>query len=164
MNLLPIDICIPNEDAETYTSGNRLWNFASECRTIGALHLESIITNIDVGALRKVATKSLRRLWLRIGVKVDIDINVVVSWRPDGRKLIEDTEFCSTELTLESVNLSDQRLVDEFRAPIQQRESSNSNIANDTLPSYLQTLKAVGGMKTHSKNLSSTSIPFHSGK
>ncbi|EDO00501.1 predicted protein [Sclerotinia sclerotiorum 1980 UF-70] len=163
LNLLPIDICIPNKDAETYTSENRLWNFASECRTIGALHLESTITNIDIGALRKVATKRLRRLWLRLSIEVDIDINVVVSWRPDGRKLKEDTEFCSTKLILESVKLSGQRLVDEFRAPIQQRESSNSNITNDTLPNYLQTLKAVGGMKTHSKNLFPTSIPPHLG-
>ncbi|KAF7865658.1 hypothetical protein EAF04_005824 [Stromatinia cepivora] len=61
LNLLLIDIYIPNKEAETYTSGNCLWNFASECRTIGALHLESIITNIEVGAFRKVATKSLRR-------------------------------------------------------------------------------------------------------
>ncbi|CAD6442469.1 3b1c5d94-71da-4aaa-ad5b-e1f54b981972 [Sclerotinia trifoliorum] len=161
LNLLPIDICIPNRDAETYTSKTGLWNFASECRTIGALHLKSTITNIDIGALRKVATKGLRRLWLRLSIEVDIDINVVVSWRPDGRKLKEDTEFCSTKLTLESVNLSGQRLVNEFRAPIQQRESPNSNITNDTLPSYLQMLKAVGGMKTHSNNLFSTSIPPH---
>ncbi|EDN93483.1 predicted protein [Sclerotinia sclerotiorum 1980 UF-70] len=161
LNLLPIDICIPNKDAETYTSKICLWNFASECRTIGALHLESTITNIDIGTLRKVATKRLRRLWLRLSIEVDIDINVVVSWRPDGCKLKEDTKFCSSKLTLESVNLSGQRLVDEFRAPIQQRESSDSNITNDTLPNYLQTLKAIDEMKIHSKNLFSTSIPPH---
>ncbi|RAL58450.1 hypothetical protein DID88_005154 [Monilinia fructigena] len=62
LKLLPIDICIPNEDAKTYTSENRLWNFTSEYKTIDIIDVALAIGNIDINILRKIAIKNLHRL------------------------------------------------------------------------------------------------------
>ncbi|KAJ8070705.1 hypothetical protein OCU04_001076 [Sclerotinia nivalis] len=118
LNLLLINICIPNTNAKTYISETGPWNFASEYRTIGAIDLELILAKIKIGALRKVAKKSLRRLWLRFGIEVGIDINTTVSWISNGYQIKADGDFNSTRLASKNLELPSQLLANEFRDPI----------------------------------------------
>jgi hypothetical protein len=109
---------------------------------VGTIDLEPILENTNIAALRKGPVIGKRRLWLRFGVKVDMDITVVVSWRPNGRKVSNKTDICSATLILDSLDLPNEPLLNDFRAPIQQRETSDSSISNDTLLAYLKKLEA----------------------
>lgn len=145
-------ICVPNKGSEQHSSTTRVWNFASECRAVGSISLDSTLVSINIAALRRGPVKGKRRCWLRLGVEVGLDITFTVSWRPNGHKVQDDIDLCCSKLTLESLNLPNDGLVNEFRAPVQKRESSNSNISNDTLPGHLEQLRAAAEDKNRSQN------------
>ena len=158
----PIIFCIPNEGSQEYISGRCVWNFASECRLVGMLDIMPTLAGIDVAALRRSPVKGKRRCWLRLGVQVGMDITIRVAWRPDGRKAKDDKGLCSSTLTLNNLELPNEGLVNEFRTPIQQRESCDSSISTDTLPDHRERLRAVGGIRDLSQQTILTPAPSSS--
>jgi hypothetical protein len=153
----PIVICIPNQDSQRYQSADRVWNFASECRPVGTVNLVPTLASINIAKLCKSSVKGKRRCWLRLGVEVGLDIAFTVYWRGDGRKVNDDASFHTSKLVLE---LPFDGFVNEFRAPIEKRNSSDSNISNDILPAHLETLSA----HDHSPQASIPVAPSSPGK
>jgi hypothetical protein len=138
----PIILCVPDDGSEAYISGPDTWNFASECQTVGAIEISPTLEGIKVAKLRtqKVGGgKVKRRLWLRLSIAVGVDIAVTLSWRYDGCRVKGDRGTSFAKLCLK-LDLPGGGLVNEFRAPIRPRESSGSNIPQDTLEHHLQTL------------------------
>jgi hypothetical protein len=145
-DVLPITFCVPNEGSQEYTSGTCIWNFASDCRLVGVLDLVPTMATLNVAALRRL--KGKRRCWLRVGVEVGVDIAIIVSWGPDGRRVKDDVGLCSARLTLKNLGLPTGALVNEFRTPVQQRQSSDSSISDDSLPDHLEGVRVSGGKPT----------------
>ncbi|PVH70475.1 hypothetical protein DL98DRAFT_554018 [Cadophora sp. DSE1049] len=158
----PIAFCIPNQGSQEYTSGPCAWNFASECRLVGMLDIMPTLAGINVAALRRGPVKGKRRCWLRLGVEVGMDITIKVSWRSDGRKPQDEKGLCSSTLTLNNLELPNESLVNEFRTPIQQRESCNSSISTDTLPGHLERLRTAAGTRDLSQQTILTPAPSSS--
>lgn len=158
----PIVFCIPNEGSQEYTSGPCVWNFASECRLVGMLDIVPTLAGIDVAALRRGPVKGKRRCWLRLGAQVGMDITIKVAWRSDGRKPKTEIGLCSSTLTLNNLELPNESLVNEFRTPIQQRESYNSSISTDTLPGHLERLRTAAGTRDLSQQTILTPAPSSS--
>ena len=142
MDVEPIILCIPNKGSEEYISGTSLWNFASECRSVGAIDITPTLQSIDVSSIKRNGT-GFRQCWLRLSIAVSVDIAITVSWRRDGSRVKKgEADLSSAKLTID-LDMSQGALVNEFRTPIQQRESSGSNISHDTLPQHLQALGAL---------------------
>jgi len=161
-DLRPIAFCIPNQGSQEYTSGRCVWNFASECRLVGMLDIMPTLAGVDVAALRRGPVKGKRRCWLRLGVEVGMDITIKVSWRSDGRKPQDEKGLCSSTLTLNNLELPNESLWNEFRTPIQQRESCNSSISTDTLPGHLERLRTAAGTRDLSQQTILTPAPSSS--
>nr|AJX18184.1 hypothetical protein [Clarireedia homoeocarpa] len=142
-DILPIDLCIPNTDAVTYDSGMRKWNFASHCTTVATVDLQPIVADIMIGNLKKAAGKR-RRFWLHLGFEVGIEVIVEVFWCSDGLRCSAETSDHSKKC---HVGIPDRPLLQEFRAPVQKRQSSDGTINNDTLGSYLDEVQRGNEMK-----------------
>lgn len=99
-NVRPIAICVPNKDSTQHTFVTRVWNFASECKSVGAVDLRPTLANINIAALKIAPAKGKRRCWLRLGVEVGLDITFIVSWRSDGRKVNDISSVCISKLVI----------------------------------------------------------------
>ncbi|PQE03466.1 hypothetical protein CJF30_00010863 [Rutstroemia sp. NJR-2017a BBW] len=139
LDLYPIDIRTPNASVPTYQSGIRKWNFASQCTTVATLDLQPILKGINIEKLEESA-EGKRRLWVQLGFEVGMEIIVEVFWRHDGHK-------CTAEMSEFSANckvkIPDTPLLNEFRSPIQQRQTSASIIKSDTLDDHLENLRSI---------------------
>ena len=115
--------------------------------------------------LRKVPRTAKRRCWVRLGVRIGVDLTVTVSWKRNGQKLKDDgQDSFSAMLLLNNPDVPNQEFVNEFRAPIEQRHGSDSTISHDTLPGHLERLKAVSVIQDLSREIISTAAPSYSSK
>jgi hypothetical protein len=157
--------CVPNKGSQTHISGIRVWNFASECRPVGSIDLVPTLANLNVADLRRIPKTGKRRCWLRLGVKVGIDVTITVSWKCNGQMFDDGGQgSCSATLILSNLDLPDQTLVNEFRAPIEQQQNSDPTISEDTLPNHLKKLRAAGGIQEPSQEVLLTDGPSYSSK
>ena len=163
----PIIFCVPSENSRTYTSGTRVWNFASECRPVGVIDLVPTLADINVADLKVILRKGKRRCWLRLGVNIGVDVTVTVSWKYNGQRFKdkddEEGSF-SAMLALKNLDLPDKTLVNEFRAPIEQQHSSDHTILDDTLPPYLEKLRATSRSQELAQEICEKSASFLSSK
>jgi hypothetical protein len=117
-----------------------------------------LLRDIKVAELKAYKAKGgkiRRQLWLRLSIAVGVDIAITMSWRHDGRRIKADADVNSAELALKLDLPGGSRFTDEFRAPIQPRESSGANISHDTLPHHLQMLSST----SHASQESSSTPP-----
>ncbi|PQE16265.1 hypothetical protein CJF31_00011290 [Rutstroemia sp. NJR-2017a BVV2] len=112
LDLSPIDIYILNASVPIYQYRIRKWNFTSQYTTVATLHLQRILTGINIEKLEE-STEGKYRVWVQLGFEVGIEIVVEVFWRYDGHKYTTETSEFSYD-TLDD-HLESLRSISEGR-------------------------------------------------